>query len=159
MPHFVVVEDDHLQESPLADHLAGMYPDAVVETVTTEEQFRAQLPAMSAAVPDLVLMDVMLRWASPRPGLPTPPEDVVAGGYYRAGLRCARLMLADSRLQHVPVVLYTILERNDLERDGQTLPPNATYIGKNSELDVLSRHVRSRIRERPICRDGVRHIV
>jgi hypothetical protein len=26
MPHFVVVEDDHLQESPLADHLAGMYP-------------------------------------------------------------------------------------------------------------------------------------
>jgi hypothetical protein len=86
--------------------------------------------------------------------MPTPPEDVVAGGYYRAGLRCARLMLGESRLQQVPVVLYTILERNDLERDGNTLPSNATYVGKNSELDVLSRHIRSRMRERPIRRDS-----
>ena len=102
MPHFVVVEDDHLQEGPIADNLAGMFPDAVVETVTTEEQFRAHLPPMREAVPDLVLMDVMLRWASPRPGLPAPPDDVVAGGYYRAGLRCARLMLGDSRLRRCP---------------------------------------------------------
>jgi hypothetical protein len=149
MSHFVVVEDDHLQEGPLADHLTGMFPDAFVETLTTEEQFRAHLPRMRAAVPDLVLMDVMLRWASPRPEMPIPPEDVVAGGYYRAGLRCARLMLGESGLQQVPVVLYTILERNDLERDGQTLPPNATYVGKNSEPDVLSRHIRARLRGKP----------
>ena len=31
MPHFVVVEDDHLQEGPIADNLAGLFPDAVVE--------------------------------------------------------------------------------------------------------------------------------
>ena len=109
---------------------------------------------MRETVPDLVIMDVMLRWASPRPGLPAPPDDVVAGGYYRAGLRCARLMLGDGRLRHVPVVLYTILERNDLERDGQTLPPNATYVGKNSEPDVLSRHIRSRLRDHPTRSDG-----
>jgi hypothetical protein len=154
MPHFVVVEDDHLQEGPLADHLVGTFPDAVVKTITTEEQFRAHLPAMRVAVPDLVLMDVMLRWASPRPDMPAPPEDVVTGGYYRAGLRCARLMLDDACLQQVPVVLYTILEHNDLERDGQVLPPNATYIGKNTELEVLSRHLRSRMRERPVRHDG-----
>jgi hypothetical protein len=64
---------------------------------------------MSAAVPRSRADGRDAALASPRPGLPTPPEDVVAGGYYRAGLRCARLMLADSRLQHVPVVLYTIL--------------------------------------------------
>jgi CheY-like chemotaxis protein len=154
MPHFIVVEDDHLQEGPLADHLAGMYPDAVVETLATEEHFRAHLPKMRQAIPDLVLMDVMLRWASPRPGMPTPPDDVVAGGYYRAGLRCARLMLGDSRLRRVPVVLYTILERNDLERDGQTLPPNATYVGKNSELDVLSRHIRAHLRDHSVRGNG-----
>jgi CheY-like chemotaxis protein len=154
MPHFVVVEDDHLQEGPLADHLAGMFPDATVETIATEEQFRAHLPRMRDTVPDLVLMDVMLRWASPRPGMPAPPDDVVAGGYYRAGLRCARLMLGDSRLRRVPVVLYTILERTDLERNGQALPPNATYIGKNSELDVLGRHIRMRLREHAVRHSG-----
>jgi hypothetical protein len=147
MPHFVVVEDDHLQEGPIADNLAGLYPDTTVEAFATEEQFRAHLPRMREAVPDLVVRDVMLRWAYPRPGLAAPPDDVVAGGYYRAGLRCARLMLDDERLRRVPVVLYTILERNDLERDGQTLPSNATYVGKNSEPDVLSRHIRSRLRD------------
>lgn len=154
MPHFVVVEDDHLQEGPIADNLAGMFPDATVEAFATEEEFRKHLPRMRETVPDLVIMDVMLRWASPRPGLPAPPADVVAGGYYRAGLRCARLMLSDGRLRHVPVVLYTILERNDLERDGQTLPPNATYVGKNSEPDVLSRHIRSRLRDHFTRSDG-----
>jgi hypothetical protein len=147
MPHFVVVEDDHLQEGPIADNLAGTFPGATVEAFCTEEQFRAHLPTMREAVPDLVVMDVMLRWASPRPGMPAPPDDVAAGGYYRAGLRCARLMLDDGRLRRVPVVLYTILERNDLERDGQALPSNATYVGKNSEPDVLSRHIRFRLRD------------
>ena len=154
MPRFVVVEDDHLQEGPLAENLAAMFPDVTVEALATEEQFRAHLPRMREAVPDLVVMDVMLRWAFPRPGLPAPPEDVVAGGYYRAGLRCARLMLGDSHLRRVPVVLYTILERSDLERDGQSLPPNATYVGKNSEPDVLSRHIRSRLRDHPLRGDG-----
>jgi DNA-binding NarL/FixJ family response regulator len=154
LPHFVVVEDDHLQEGPVADHLAAVFPDATVETLATEEQFRAHLPHMRGAVPDLVVIDVMLRWAFPRPDMPAPPADVAAGGYYRAGLRCARLMLDDSQLRRVPVVLYTILERSDLERDGQALPANATYIGKNAELDVLSRHIRARLRgraARPDC--------
>ena len=148
MPHFVVVEDDHLQESPLTSHLAVDFPDATLETLTTEEQFRAHLPDMWTRTPDIVIMDVMLKWASPRPDLPPVPDDVAAGRYYRAGLRCARLMLDDHRLRRVPVVLYTILERSDLERDGQTLPANTTYVGKNAELDVLSRHIRSRLRER-----------
>jgi DNA-binding NarL/FixJ family response regulator len=154
MPHFVVVEDDHLQEGPIADSLAGMFPDAVVDAFATEEQFRDHLPQMRETVPDLVVMDVMLRWAFPRPGLPAPPDDVVAGGYYRAGLRCARMMLGDGRLRRVPVVLYTILERNDLERDGQTLPANASYVGKNSEPDVLIRHIRSRLRGHSVRSDG-----
>jgi hypothetical protein len=63
-------------------------------------------------------------------------------------------MLGDDPLRRVPVVLYTILERNDLERDGQSLPANATYIGKNSELDVLSRHVRLRLRDHTVRRSG-----
>lgn len=146
MPRFVVVEDDHLQEGPLAEHLEFVFGDATVETLSTEEEFRAHLPALRTDVPDLVVMDVMLRWANPRPDPTAPPEDVVSGGYYRAGLRCAGLMLDDAALRGVPVVLYTILERGDLERDGMTLPPNTTYVGKSSELDVLIRHIRSRLR-------------
>lgn len=156
MPRFVVVEDDHLQEGPLAEHLESVFSDAAVETLCTEEQFRAHLPAMRVARPDLVVMDVMLRWSDPRPDQPAPPEDVVSGGYYRAGLRCTGLLLDDPALHDVPVVLYTILERGDLERDGRPLPPNASYVGKNSELDVLVRHIRFRMKGRSEERGPVR---
>ena len=148
LPHFVVVEDDHLQEGPVAEHLVAEFPDATVEPIATEERFRAGLAGMRTQVPDLVVMDVMLRWTFPRPDQPAMPADVATGGYYRAGLRCARLMLDDDRLCRVPVVLYTILERTDLERDGQTLPANARYLWKGSDLGGLSRHIRDRLRDR-----------
>jgi CheY-like chemotaxis protein len=147
LPHFVIVEDDHLQEGPLQDHLTSVFDNATVDTLCTEEEFRTAVPAMRVDVPDLVVMDVMLRWSFPRPDPPDPPEDVVLGGYYRAGLRCARLLHDDPPLRRVPVILYTILELSDLERDGHMLPPNATYVGKNSELDVLIRHIRFRLKD------------
>jgi DNA-binding NarL/FixJ family response regulator len=145
MPRFVVVEDDHLQEGPLADTLLVAFDGAEVQTIRTEEEFRSTLPAMREDAPDLVVMDVMLRWADPQPNYPQPPDDVAAGGYYRAGLRCSRLLHEDRALRHVPVILYTILEQTDLERDGQELPPNATYVGKNADLDVLMRHIRAQL--------------
>lgn len=135
--HIVIVEDDHLQAGPLQEYLEAAVPDAHVDVLSTEHAFRERLPAMREAVPDVVVMDVMLRWDSPSPGQPAPPRDVQDGGYYRAGLRCAELMLADEKLSAVPVVLYTILERTDLERDGRVLPRNSTYVGKSSEIDLL----------------------
>ncbi|MGH3898145.1 MAG: hypothetical protein ACRDTA_07795 [Pseudonocardiaceae bacterium] len=138
-PYIVIVEDDHLQEAPLQDYLTGTITDAQIEAICTELEFRTLLPALRKRVPDLVVMDVMLRWTFPAPDAVAPPEDVASGGYYRAGLRCARLLADDSQLCGVPVILYTILERSDLERDGESLPKNSTYLGKNTELDVLSR--------------------
>lgn len=147
-PYIVIVEDDHLQEAPLQDYLTGTITDAQIETICTELEFRTRLPALRARVPDLVIMDVMLRWTFPAPDAVAPPEDVASGGYYRAGLRCARLLADDPQLCGVPVILYTILERSDLERDGETLPKNSTYLGKHTELDVLSRKARDLLKVR-----------
>lgn len=145
-PAFVIVEDDHLQRGPLEDHLRAAFPGAQVTTLGSEHQFRECLPQLVASPPDLVLMDVMLRWALPSPNAPTPPADVTEGGYYRAGLRCANLLLADERSRSVPVVLYTILERSDLERDSPGLPENSSYVGKSSDIDVLLRKVSALLR-------------
>ncbi|MGH3925606.1 MAG: hypothetical protein ACRDTT_22575 [Pseudonocardiaceae bacterium] len=145
-PYIVIVEDDHLQEGPLQEYLTRTISGADIETIGTELDFRNRLPALRERVPDLVIMDVMLRWAFPAPDAVPPPEDVATAGYYRAGLRCARLLADDPRLCRVPVVLYTILERSDLERDGEVLPANSTFVGKNAELEALSRKVRSLLR-------------
>ncbi|MGH3937495.1 MAG: hypothetical protein ACRDTG_02500 [Pseudonocardiaceae bacterium] len=147
-PYIVIVEDDHLQEGPLEEYLAKAITGADIETICTELAFRQRLSALRERVPDVVVMDVMLRWAFPTPHALPPPEDVATGGYYRAGLRCARLLADDPRLSGVPIVLYTILERSDLERDGEVLPPNSTYVGKNTEAEVLSRRIRNLLKSR-----------
>src|ERR671921_412520 len=116
--YIVIVEDDHLQEGPLSDSLSRAIPGAELVTLTTEQEFRNFVPRLRERPPDLIVMDVMLRWAYPEPDAPPPPEDVIKEGFYRAGLRCARLLADDETLNDVPVILHTILERSDLERDG-----------------------------------------
>jgi CheY-like chemotaxis protein len=138
----VVVEDDHLQEGPLQEQLEDAFPAARITTVVTEHDFRERLGEFHENPPDIVIMDVMLRWAYPAPGAAEAPSDVVEGGYYRAGLRCAALMAEDPALQGVPVVYYTILERSDLERDGEQVAGNRTYVRKSADPEVLNRKVR-----------------
>jgi CheY-like chemotaxis protein len=144
--YLVVVEDDHLQEGPLEDHLREAFPSADVQTVPTEKDFRRLLPQLRERPPDAVVLDVMLRWEFPSRDSPPPPADVESGGYYRAGLRCAQLLAADDRLRGVPVVFYTILERADLDRDGVALADTIRYVRKSSDLDVLTRALKESIR-------------
>ena len=148
MPHFVVVEDDHMQREPLEGRLRETFPGARVDALVSESEFRAALPELRRQVPDLVVMDVMVRWEIPRQGMSEPPPDVLAGGYFRAGLRCAQLLHDDPALRPVPVILYTILELSDLERDRQVLPANTSYLGKNTDIEALLRLVRQRLRDR-----------
>ena len=138
----LIVEDDHLQEGPFEEQLQDAFPDARIETVPTEREFRERLPGWRAAPPDVVIMDLMLRWDFPRRDAPAPPPDVADGGYHWAGLRCAELMAADHRLRRTPVVFCTIVERSDLERDGRVLPAGSRYIRKSADLDALARTVR-----------------
>lgn len=147
-PYIVIVEDDHLQDGPLKEHLSGAISNAEIETICTELDLRRRLPALRERAPDIMIMDVMLRWTFPAPDALPPPADVAIGGYYRAGLRCARLLADDPVLSSVPIILYTILERSDLERDGEKLPENSTYVGKHTDRDVLSRRVRDLLKAR-----------
>jgi hypothetical protein len=141
-PYILVVEDDHLQEGPLVDEINDAYPSGRVESIYTEHEFRRQLSVMRDAAPDLVIMDVMLRWADPGPDNTDPPKEVVRDGFYRAGLRCAEMLADDDKLRAVPIIIYTILEKEDLERRGKPMPANVTYVRKSADLDVLLRKVR-----------------
>jgi CheY-like chemotaxis protein len=137
----VVVEDDHLQDGPLHDQLKEAFAGAEVESIPTERAFRERLASLQAQPPDLVVMDVMLRWASPRRDDPAPPPDVVHA-YQRGGLRCAQLLATDPVLAKTPIVFWTILERSDIERDGSRLPANSRYLRKSPDLDQLIRTAR-----------------
>ena len=146
-PYIVVVEDDHLQEGPLEEYLIDRFPGSQVETIRFESDFRDRLEHYREARPDLVIMDVMLKWARSREDAPAEPPDVAEGQYFRAGMRCTRLMAADENLRDVPVIVYTILERQDLERDDPDWLSTCDYVRKSSDLEVIGRRVRRLLRD------------
>lgn len=145
----VLVEDDHLQEGPLEDHIRRSFPGATIEILGTEQEFRSRLPEYRRRRPDVVVLDVMLRWSYPSRTPAAPPPDVVEGGYQRAGIRCADLMAADDTLRDVPVIYYTILERRDLERDVEQVSDGRRYVRKSADPEILARKVRELLTARP----------
>jgi CheY-like chemotaxis protein len=119
----LLVEDDYLEEDLLRRILTA-WPfkirDEEIVTIATEEEFRKRIEgiARSPRPPELAIIDVMIRWTDPRPGdldMAQIPLAVQHEGPYRAGLRCAEML--DDLNPHIPILFYTILEREDLDSD------------------------------------------
>jgi hypothetical protein len=132
----VIVEDDYLQADWIYQKLNEAIPNANLEQVSTEGEFRSRFEEIVSKQPDVFVMDVMLRWADPDPNL-SIPEEVEKEGFYRAGLRCEAMVAADSRTSNVPVILYTVLERSDLNSQLITLPEQVQYLPKHSDISPL----------------------
>jgi DNA-binding NarL/FixJ family response regulator len=139
----LLVEDDYLQSDWVYSDLILEFPDAEIEKLSTESEFRSHLDDIAATPPDVILMDIMMRWADPSPNIPPAPEEVKNEGFYRSGLRCIRLLSRSARTSHIPVILYTMLERADIEESLRKLPANVTYMQKESDLTPLFQRIRA----------------
>jgi len=139
----LLVEDDYLQTDWVYSDLIREFPDAEIEKLSTESEFYSRLDGIAGASPDVILMDIMMRWAHPSPNIPPAPEEVKKDGFYRAGLRCIRLLSKSARTSRIPVILYTMLERADLEEPLRKLPANVTYMQKESDLTPLFQRIRA----------------
>ncbi|MGB8508129.1 MAG: hypothetical protein WCD76_06980 [Pyrinomonadaceae bacterium] len=117
MLNILVVEDDDIQAKQILGQLRKQFPRDHVSAISTEHQFRAALPNIADRPPDVVVMDVMLRWTDPSRNMPPRDEDVRREGPNRAGFRCKNLLAAGERTRNVPVILYTVLEREDISHE------------------------------------------
>jgi len=139
----LIVEDDYLQASNMAEALRSNFPESKVRRLGSEYAFVSALESIRSEPPEIVLMDIMLRWAEPTPDTPPPPEEVTRGGFARAGIRCLKLLLQSSETKHVPVILYSVLERGDVANEFDSLPGHVLFLRKDADDDVLVRHLRS----------------
>lgn len=138
----MLVEDDYLQSDWMCTTLKHVIPDAQLECVSTESEFRLRFDEIADREPDVVVLDVMLRWSDPGPEFVQPPDDVEKEGFYRAGLRCQRMLAADQRTARIPVILYTVLEHADLKKELSALPEHVQYLSKHSDLGPLQQKIR-----------------
>jgi CheY-like chemotaxis protein len=145
----IVLEDDSIQADAIRESLEENFAGIAVSLVPTEAQFHETMTEIARNPPDLLILDVMVRWTHPSPEMPPRPPEVVAEGFRRAGLRCLRLLLAAEETKDIPVILYTVLSRSDLERELLDLPPHVLFLEKESDLDRLVLHIRSMLENLP----------
>lgn len=127
----VLVEDDFDQADEIVEWLSDEFPAAVVERIATESEFHARIGDLAAQRPDLFIIDVMLRWTDPSPTMTDPPDEVREQGSYRAGFRCVKLILADSKLRDVPTIIFSMLDVDDVRPDLRNMPPTVRMVSKD----------------------------
>lgn len=142
--YIVVVEDDKLQYEWLDRCLRQSKPLKVtrLERIKTEKEFYDRFDEIASDPPNVILLDIMLRWADPAPNLTPPPPEVGQEGFFRAGLRCEQKLATDARTKNIPIIIYSVLEREDL---GPEQPNRAKvkFLGK----DFQERAIEVAIRE------------
>lgn len=129
----VLVEDDHNQRSEIKKALESRYPDSVVETYPTESAFLSAVPGMATNPPDIAIVDMMVKWTNPGPDMTLPPP---TADFLDAGFRCVDEL--HRAYPDIPVVLYTVLDRSDLDPSKvDRLPKRVRYVSKRSHVDAF----------------------
>ena len=146
--NIVVVEDDYLQAAWLKETLEREFAECTVELAPTESHFREQIGRWETNRPDLFIIDVLLAWALPSRQIPEPPPEVDEGGFQRAGLRCQALLAENEVLRRVPVVFYTVLDRDVLESELPRWPGGVSFLKKGDSKDKLLELVRQKTAKR-----------
>lgn len=127
----LVVEDDHLQLRWVVSELQQEFPNAEINEIRTEYEFNTKLTKIAKSQPDIILMDIMLPWTEPSPEMPEAPYEVEEQGFYRAGFRCQKLLNENEKTRDIPILLYTVLSKDDLKTEIDSLSPNVMHLQKS----------------------------
>lgn len=145
----LVVEDDELQATSLCMVLEKELPGATTTWVASESDLLQRLSLNELGVPDVIIMDVILRWAIVTEDFQDPPPEVLANGHYTAGIRCLKRLLDRPATSRTPVVVYSVLDRDDISDELSKLPPHVTFLRKGVDDLQLVRVIRSLLPDVP----------
>ncbi|MSQ48187.1 MAG: response regulator [Deltaproteobacteria bacterium] len=131
----LLVEDDTLQAERIRELLEKRFRH--VDVIRDEREFCSRLDELVANPPDVAVIDVMLPWGRYDPQHALPPREVQEGGYQRAGIRCVKRLLQREETRNITIIIYSMLEREDLTRELEELPPQVCFLTKQAELHEL----------------------
>jgi hypothetical protein len=107
---------------------------ADVNVIRSEKEFIDRIDEIAKDPPDLIIIDIMLRWTTPR-------RDMVVEGapvdFHLAGFRCAKLLESNAQTKQIPYVYYTSLEQNNFTE--------VVVHTKAEDLEPLAQEIRRRL--------------
>jgi CheY-like chemotaxis protein len=141
--YILIVEDDKLQFNFIKDALTRIETSSIVRIrrIVTELEFRKTFEEIADDKPDVIIMDIMLRWTDPSPEMDLPPADIANEGFFRAGVRCEKMLAEDARTKEIPIMIYSVLEKTDLEGE---LPqrPQISYLDKDFDATEIKKRLK-----------------
>lgn len=141
--HVLVVEDDKLQYEFIKRALerSTAFQSIQVERIVTESEFRRKFEKIAERQPDVIIMDIMLRWTDPSPDMELPPKEIADQGFFRAGVRCEQMLANDSRTNNIPIMIYSVLDREDFGAE-ITPRPEVSYLEKNFDIEDIETRIK-----------------
>ncbi len=145
--YILIVEDQENQYEFIEKSIKeeGAFRELSISRIVTEYDFRENFERIASLKPDVIVMDVMLRWTDPMRSMPIPPQEVKEQGKFRAGIRCIRMLASDHRTRDIPLIIYSILEKEDLISDIKEFS-HARYVLKDFSASRLVSAIRSLVR-------------
>lgn len=137
----LVVEDDYRQ----AEWICGQLREAFKtepELINTEYKFRQRLDEIEANPPDIIVLDLKLRWTVAEPNQVPSPREVAMEGKERAGFRCRALLAGREKTKGIPVILYSVFTEHELQHELTELPSSIKFLTKDSVSGGLIEEIR-----------------
>jgi CheY-like chemotaxis protein len=133
----IIVEDDYMQSSAIKSEILSKFSKIEVQVIDSELGFQSNFGEMLQNPPKIILMDVMLRWTKPSQNMTLPPENIREEGFYKAGFRCHSLLKKQLILKDIPVIFYTVLDKDDIQSELDNISGESMYIVKNKDVSPL----------------------
>jgi predicted nucleotide-binding protein len=134
-----VIEDDPYTSRAIRALLKAEFPDAQLDVLSSVSEFKEVLDngRLVENAPDLIIVDMMLRWSQPVPKMPAIPEELQPYEMGRAGLKCLELLKSHQIAQRIPVVLHTMLTRDELREELKAVGTNVHHLIKSEDTTAL----------------------
>lgn len=129
-PRILLVEDNQVIGETIFTRLSSL---GTVGWLISERDFLGESDTLLREPPDVAVIDVMLRWDYARPDRQPMAKDQ---DLYTAGIRCAKKLQNTPETAHVPVILYTVIGKGELQDHLRELP-DVIYLQKEPELTPL----------------------
>lgn len=150
MLKLLIVEDDPFAAAGLKSEFEREFREVETRLITSESQFQEDFKHIEQFEPDLIMLDIMLRWSNARINRSlTMPREIKSTSFYRAGFRCLKLLSQSELLKDAPVIIHSILGRDELSEELKDLPMNVFASEKSESKMELMMYVRSMLRDLP----------
>jgi hypothetical protein len=132
----VIVEDSERYMQELEQLISNVTTLAACkrDMVRTESEFYRRLPSWCSSRPNVFVIDVMIRYLNMGEDDFAVPNEIRQQAkedkFYRAGIRCAKTLLASAKLCDIPIIIHSILDTPELNSDPKYPIPPGVHVCK-----------------------------